>query len=75
MARRHVVAVDIGGTETKAALVTGTSQEVAAQKHARRPTPAQLEPLLAVIAELLPPYDPGIPLTNEVVEGLNQTYK
>ena len=53
MARRHVVAVDIGGTETKAALVAGTSNEVAAQKHARRSTPAELEPLLGVIAELV----------------------
>jgi glucokinase len=53
VARRHVVAVDIGGTETKAALVTGTSEAVAAQKHARRATPAELEPLLAVIAELV----------------------
>ncbi|MEU7478663.1 ROK family protein [Lentzea sp. NPDC042327] len=53
MARRHVVAVDIGGTETKAALVTGTSEAVVAQKHARRATPAQLEPLLDVLAELV----------------------
>ncbi|MGZ3141749.1 ROK family protein [Lentzea chajnantorensis] len=53
MARRHVVAVDIGGTETKAALVTGTSEAVVAQKHARRATPAQLEPLLDVLTELV----------------------
>ncbi len=53
MARRHVVAVDIGGTETKAALVTGTSEAVAAEKHARRPTPTQLEPLLDVLVELV----------------------
>ena len=53
MARRHVVAVDIGGTETKAALVTGTSEAVAAQKHARRATPGELAPLLDVIAELV----------------------
>ncbi|WP_237048212.1 ROK family protein [Lentzea guizhouensis] len=53
MARRHVVAVDIGGTETKAALVTGTAEAVVAQKHARRATPGQLEPLLDVLAELV----------------------
>ncbi|MFC3892450.1 ROK family protein [Lentzea rhizosphaerae] len=53
MARRHVVAVDIGGTETKAALVAGSSDAVAAEKHARRATPGELEPLLAVIAELV----------------------
>ncbi|WP_197289193.1 ROK family protein [Nocardia sp. NRRL S-836] len=53
MARRHVVAVDIGGTETKAALVAGTSQAVAVEKHARRPTPARLEPLLDVLVELV----------------------
>ncbi|SEP75802.1 glucokinase [Lentzea xinjiangensis] len=53
MARRHVVAVDIGGTETKAALVAGTSAAVAVHKHARRATPGELEPLLTVIAELV----------------------
>ncbi|MFD4641178.1 ROK family protein [Lentzea sp. NPDC058436] len=53
MARRHVVAVDIGGTETKAALVSGTRESVAAVKHARRATPGELEPLLAVIGELV----------------------
>lgn len=53
MARRHVVAVDIGGTETKAALVAGTRDAVAADKHARRTTPTELEPLLGVITELV----------------------
>ncbi len=53
MARRHVVAVDIGGTETKAALVAGTSAAVAAEKHARRATPTELEPLLDMLADLV----------------------
>lgn len=53
MARRHVIAVDIGGTETKAVLVAGTSAAVAAEKHARRATPTELEPLLDMLADLV----------------------
>jgi glucokinase len=36
---RHVVAVDVGGTETKAALVTGTPDGVVAVQQHRRSTP------------------------------------
>ncbi|WP_235921385.1 ROK family protein [Lentzea tibetensis] len=50
---RHVVAVDIGGTDTKAALVTGTPEGVTAVKHSRRGTPRPVGPILDLVTELV----------------------
>lgn len=57
MARtRHVIAVDVGGTETKAALVTGTPTDLHPTHHRRLPTrptgDAVVEDVAALVADL-----------------------
>ncbi|GLZ33243.1 glucokinase [Lentzea sp. NBRC 105346] len=48
-----MVAVDVGGTDTKAALVTGTPTGVTAVKHSRRSTPRPVGPILDVVVDLV----------------------
>ncbi|KAA2251378.1 ROK family protein [Solihabitans fulvus] len=56
---RHVVAVDVGGTETKAALVAGTRDGVSAVRQLRRGTPrlpdgtATAEAVVDLVVELV----------------------
>ncbi|MBB5954498.1 glucokinase [Saccharothrix tamanrassetensis] len=54
MARtRHVIAVDVGGTETKAALVAGTALDVRAVKQRRRATTRDAEAVVDDVAALV----------------------
>ncbi|GAA1338402.1 ROK family protein [Catellatospora bangladeshensis] len=54
MARtRHVIAVDVGGTETKAALVAGTTGDVRAVRQRRRATPKDAEAVVDEVASLV----------------------
>ncbi len=54
MARtRHVIAVDVGGTETKAALVAGTALDVRAVRQRRRATTRDAEAVVDDVASLV----------------------
>ncbi|GAA3881127.1 ROK family protein [Saccharothrix violaceirubra] len=76
MARtRHVIAVDVGGTETKAALVTGTSQEVQAVKQqrcstARGDADAVVDQVASLVDELRAASEHPIDAIGLVVPGI-----
>ncbi|MFD1145798.1 ROK family protein [Saccharothrix hoggarensis] len=75
MARtRHVIAVDVGGTETKAALVTGTPTGVRPVTQRRRPTrptgDAVVEDVTALVDELRASADHPVDAVGLVVPGI-----
>ncbi len=50
---RHVIAVDVGGTETKAALVAGTASDVRAVRQRRRATTRDADAVVDDVAALV----------------------
>jgi glucokinase len=71
---RHVIAVDVGGTETKAALVTGTPTGVRPVKQQRRPTrhggDAVVEDVTALVDELRSASEHPVDAIGVVVPGI-----
>ncbi|NUT48748.1 MAG: ROK family protein, partial [Saccharothrix sp.] len=71
---RHVIAVDVGGTGTKAALVTGDPGAVRAVKQQRRPTrpggDAVVEDVAEVVAELRAASEHPVDAVGLVVPGI-----
>ncbi|MGM1058788.1 ROK family protein [Saccharothrix sp. Mg75] len=75
MARtRHVIAVDVGGTGTKAALVTGTPDGVVPVKQQRRPTrpggDAVVEDVTSLVDELRTASEHPVEAVGLVVPGI-----